>query len=223
MSFFLALSKVIDAINTALGKASIWLILLAVVVSALNATSRYALGMASNAWLELQWYLYGTVFLIASSYTLLKNEHVRIDFVSNMLTKRQRDWVDLFGHTFFLLPFTVLMVTLSFPWVMKSISYCGDFQTPLDFLLNGTELVVSTSCERSQNSGGLLLWPAKIMILIGFSLLTAQAISEIIKRAAILMGKIEDPNQTEELSPPAEDMDATVNNEVPSAKQGDIS
>lgn len=223
MSFLLRLSKIIDAINSALGKASVWLILLAVVVSAINATSRYAFGLASNAWLELQWYLYGTVFLVAASYTLLKNEHVRIDFVSNMLTKRQRDWIDLFGHIFFLLPFTVLMVHLSFPWVMKSISYCGDFQTPMDFLRNGADLVLSSSCERSQNSGGLLLWPAKIMILIGFSLLTAQAVSETIKRAAILMGRIEDPNKPEDLPPAVRDMEATMMNKGPSASQGDAS
>ena len=146
MTGLLALSRVIDAINSFLGRHVSWLILLAVLISATNAIVRKAFDMSSNAWLELQWYLYGTVFLIAAAYTLLKNEHIRIDILSNMFSKRTRDWIDLFCHIFFLLPFSTLMVYLSWPWLIRSIR----------------------SGEISANAGGLILWPAKFMLLAGF-------------------------------------------------------
>lgn len=188
MSFLLRLSRVIDAINDFIGRKVAWLILVAVLVSAGNATIRKAFDMSSNAWLELQWYLYGAVFLLAAAYTLQKNEHVRIDFISNMLTKRTRDWIDLLGHIFFLLPFTVLIVYLSVPWLMKSIS----------------------SGEVSANAGGLLLWPAKSFVVIGFSLLTAQAISEIIKRIAVIRDLIPEPYEEHEVPAIIVDMEAGV-------------
>ncbi len=180
MKIALAISRAIDALSAFVGKVASWLILVAVLISAGNAIIRKTFDMSSNAWLELQWYLYGTVFLLAAAYTLQKNEHVRIDFVSNMLTKRARDWIDLLGYIFFLLPFTTLIVYLSFPWFIRS-------------FLSG---------EYSANAGGLLLWPAKIMIVLGFSLLSAQGISEIIKRWAIIRGVMEDPNEEKEDNTP---------------------
>lgn len=186
MRLLLALSRAIDHVNTFVGKSVSWLVLAAVLISAANASVRKAFDFSSNAWLEVQWYLYGAVFLLAAAYTLKRNEHVRIDFVSNMLTKRTRDWIDLFGHAFFLLPFTVLMVYLSFPWFMRSFN----------------------SGERSANAGGLVLWPAKILVVIGFALLTAQAVSEIIKRIAVLRGDIDDPTPGHDVPPAIEDMES---------------
>ncbi len=180
MGFLLKISRAIDALNTFVGKVTAWLVLVAVLVSAGNAVIRKTFDISSNAWLELQWYLYSAVFLLAAAYTLQRNEHVRIDFVSNMLTKRTRDWIDLLGHIFFLLPFTIMMVYLSFPWFIRS------FQIG----------------EVSNNAGGLLLWPAKILLPIGFSLLTLQAFSEIIKRAGVIRGDIEEPYDQDEEAPP---------------------
>jgi len=146
---------------------------------------RKAFDISSNSWLELQWYLYGTVFLLGASYTLQCNEHVRIDFVSNMLTKKTRDWVDLFGHVFFLLPMTFLMTYLALPWFLRS--------------FEGGEV--------SGNAGGLILWPAKIMIVIGFALLTAQAISEAIKRIAVIRGEIDEPHADMDVPPAVAEME----------------
>lgn len=182
MSGLLALSRIVDAINTFVGRNVSWLILVAVLISAVNAVVRKAFDISSNAWLELQWYLYGTVFMLAAAYTLLRNEHIRIDILSNMFTKRTRDRIDLFCHIFFLLPFCLLMVYLSWPWLMRSIS----------------------SGEISANAGGLILWPAKFMVLAGFILLTAQAFSEIIKRWAIIRGDIDDDTPHHDLPPQAE-------------------
>ena len=185
MGFLLGMSRIIDAISEFVGRKVAWLILVAVLVSAGNATIRKAFDISSNAWLELQWYLYGTVFLLAAAYTLQRNEHVRIDFVSNMLTKRTRDWVDLIGHIVFLLPFTGLMAYLSLPWFVRSYN----------------------SGEVSANAGGLIIWPAKIMIVLGFCLLTAQAISEIIKRFAVIRGLIDEPYPGYELPPAVAEME----------------
>ncbi|UJQ93921.1 TRAP transporter small permease subunit [Mariluticola halotolerans] len=182
MGKLLALSRGIDAVTAFIGRRVAWLILVAVLVSAVNASIRKAFDMSSNAWLELQWYLYGTVFLLAAAYTLQKNEHVRIDFISNMLTKKTRDWIDLLGHIFFLLPFAGLILYLSIPWFLKSYH----------------------SGEISGSAGGLVLWPAKIMVVIGFGLLLAQAFSEIIKRIGVIRGHIDEPYAGHD-SPPAVD------------------
>jgi len=166
----LTLSRVIDAVNTIIGRAAGWLLLLAVIISAVNAVVRKVFSNSSNAWLDAQWNLFGAVFLLCAAYTLLKNGHVRIDLLSAGLSKRVRDLIDLFGHLFFLLPLTILMIVESYPFVMRS------------FALR----------EGSPNAGGLLVWPAKALILTGFFLLFTQAISEIIKRFAILTGRLED-------------------------------
>lgn len=182
MAGLLSLARLIDRISTFVGRQVSWLILVAVLVSAGNATIRKAFDISSNAWLELQWYLYGAVFMLAAAYTLQRNEHVRIDILANRWSKRTRDWVDLFCHVFFLLPFTVLMVWLCWPWFLRSFN----------------------SGEISANAGGLIIWPAKVLVLAGFILLTAQALSEIVKRVAVLRGDIDDPSPQHELPPAAE-------------------
>jgi TRAP-type mannitol/chloroaromatic compound transport system permease small subunit len=167
-------SRVIDAINFRIGKALSWLILAAVVVSAVNAIIRKLFDMSSNSWLELQWVLFGAVFLIVASWTLLENEHIRIDIVNSMFSQRTRNIIDVIGHAFFLLPLTVVMIITSYPFVTKSV------------LLN----------EQSMNAGGLPQWPAKMLILIGFVCQFFQAISELIKRIAVMRGIIPDPYHT---------------------------
>ncbi|MCD2174035.1 TRAP transporter small permease subunit [Rhizobium sp. C4] len=171
MAFLLRLSALVDAVTAAIGRSVAWLILVAVLVSATNAIVRKIFDMSSNAWLELQWYLFGAVFLLAAAYTLQKNEHIRIDILSSSWSKRTRDIIDLVLHIIFLVPFSSLMVYLSWSWFWLS------FRTS----------------EVSANAGGLIIWPAKSFVLIGFILLTAQAFSEIIKRLAVLMGRIDDP------------------------------
>ncbi|GAB4358345.1 MAG: TRAP transporter small permease subunit [Oricola sp.] len=185
MTPLLKLSRAIDAVTAFVGRSVSWLILVAVLVSAGNATIRKIFDTSSNAWLELQWYLYGTVFLLAAAYTLQRNEHVRIDIATSHLSKRVRDWIDLFGHIFFLLPFCGIMVWLGWPFMIESIR----------------------SGEISVNAGGLVLWPAKTMIFLGFALLTAQAFSEIVKRIAVIMGVISDPTEKHELPPLVEELE----------------
>ena len=166
------ISRAIDAVSVAVGKSVMWLVLVAVLVSSYNAVQRYAFNVSSNAWLEIQWYLYGAVFLLAAAYTLQRNEHIRIDVLASTLSARTRSWIDLFGHLVFLTPFCILIVHLSIDWV--TLSY--------------------TRNEVSDNAGGLIRWPAKLLVPIGFALLYAQAMSEIVKRVAVLRGVIEDPN-----------------------------
>lgn len=171
MGALLGVSRVIDAINFRIGKTLAWLILAAVIVSAVNAVIRKLFDVSSNSWLELQWVLFGAVFLIVASWTLLENEHIRIDIVNSMFPQRTRNIIDVVGHAFFLLPLTIIMIITGYPFVMKSV------------LLN----------EQSMNAGGLPQWPAKMLVLIGFTLLFFQAISELIKRIAVMRGLIPDP------------------------------
>ena len=175
MQGLLAISRAIDALTAFVGRWVYWLILAAVLVSAGNAIIRKVFDMSSNAWLELQWYLFGAVYMLAAAYTLQRNEHIRIDIVSSMLPKRVRDWIEIFGHVFMLLPFAVLMVYESWPFFYNS-------------LISG---------EMSGSAGGLILWPARLMILLGFFLLLLQGISELIKRIAIMNGIIEDPHASQ--------------------------
>lgn len=171
MQGLLRLSRAIDAVNFRIGKAVSWLILVVVIISAANATVRKLFDISSNAWLELQWVLFGVIFLLCSPWTLLSNEHIRIDIVNNLLPKRWRDGIDVFGHAFFLLPLTVVMIITSVPFFIRS------------FLIN----------EQSGNAGGLPQWPAKSLVVIGFFLLFWQGISELIKRVAVMRGLIPDP------------------------------
>lgn len=170
MSGLLALSRGIDRINTVIGRSVSWLILVAVLVSAGNAIIRKVWSISSNAWLELQWYLYGAAFLLAAAYTLLENEHIRIDILYGARSRRTQHWIDLIGHLLFLMPFVILMIWLMVPWLERSIA----------------------SGERSMNAGGLVLWPAKALLLAGFVLLFFQGLSEIIKKIAVMRGLIPD-------------------------------
>ena len=171
MAGLLALSSAIDRVNEFIGKWVSWLILVAIHVSAVNAVIRKTFNMSSNAWLELQWYLFGAAFLLAAAYTLRQNEHIRIDIIYGMWSRRVQHWIDLFGHVFFLMPFVVLMIFYFVPYV--SLSY--------------------RIGEVSTNAGGLILWPAKMLLLIGFLQLGFQGVSEIIKKIAIMTGKMDDP------------------------------
>ena len=166
MDRLLRLSGGIDRMTEFIGRQVRWLILAAVLVSAVNAIVRKTFDTSSNAWLELQGYLFGAVFKFAAAYVLQKDGHVRIDALSSHFSKRTRDWIDLFGHVFFLLPFCVLMVWLGIPYFW-------------DALREG---------ESSSNAGGLIVWPIKFFILAGFALLLAQCFSEIIKRWAVIRG-----------------------------------
>ncbi|MEO5759774.1 MAG: TRAP transporter small permease subunit [Mesorhizobium sp.] len=168
----LALSRGIDRLNEFIGKWVSWLILLAILVSAANAIIRKVFDTSSNAWLELQWYLFGAAFMLAAAYTLKQNEHIRIDIVYGLFSRRVQHWIDLFGHIFFLMPFVTLMVFYFVPYVSLSFH----------------------SGEMSTNAGGLIVWPAKAILLVGFSLLALQGISEIIKKIAIMRGDLDDPN-----------------------------
>ncbi len=171
MKPLLALSSFIDGINERVGRAVYWLILIMVMVSAGNATIRYIFSNSSNAWLEVQWYLFSAVFLLCSGYTLLKNEHIRIDVIAGRLSRRAQLWIDILGGIFFLFPMAMLILTLSWPMFMKSF----------------------TMMEMSSDAGGLIRWPVKLLIPVGFSLLMAQGVSELIKKIAILTGNLPDP------------------------------
>lgn len=171
MAGLLALSRAIDRLNEFIGKWVAWLILLSILISAGNAVIRKAFNMSSNAWLELQWYLFGAAFLLAAAYTLKQNEHIRIDIVYGMFSRRVQHWIDLFGHVFFLMPFVLLMIYYFVPYV--SLSY--------------------RSGEMSSSAGGLILWPAKALLLVGFAQLGIQGVSEIIKKIAVMRGDMEDP------------------------------
>lgn len=171
MSALLAFSRAVDAVNGVVGRAAGWLVLVAVLVSAGNATVRYLFDTSSNAWLELQWYLFSAVFLLCAGYTLLRNEHIRIDVVAGRLSRRAQAWVEVFGILFFLLPFVALVGWLSVPFVLESIRIH----------------------EVSGNAGGLLRWPVKLLLPLGFLLLGLQGLSELVKRAAFLAGAAPDP------------------------------
>ena len=172
MQSLLKLSRAIDAFTRWLGKRLAWLILVAVIVSALNATVRKSFDISSNSWLELQWVLFSIVFLLCSSWTLLDNEHIRIDIINNMLPKPVRDSIDVIGHAFFLIPLCIIMIITGGPFFMRSVE------------IN----------EQSANAGGLPQWPAKSLVIIGFTLLLVQGISELIKRIAVMRGLIPDPH-----------------------------
>jgi TRAP-type mannitol/chloroaromatic compound transport system permease small subunit len=190
MPALLKLSRAIDGINSWIGRNIAWLILIAVMVSAGNAVVRKAVSISSNAWLELQWYLFGAVFMLAAAWTLKKDEHVRIDVISANLSRRTRTWIDLICHILFLMPFALLMIWLSWPFFLRSWE----------------------SGEMSMNAGGLIVWPAKLVILLGFFLFAFQGISEIIKKIAMLHGDLSGPKETEEtrLPPVVRELDTAL-------------
>jgi TRAP-type mannitol/chloroaromatic compound transport system permease small subunit len=165
----LSISRFIDAINEKIGNAVSWCLLAAVLICSVNALIRYLFNYSSNAWLEIQWYLYSAVFLLAAPLTLKRDEHVRIDVIVSRFSKRTQVWIDVFGFIFFLLPASVLILYMAWPYALASMQ----------------------SGEISNNAGGLILWPAKLLVPIGFLLMTLQGISELIKRIAYLQGKID--------------------------------
>ena len=175
MTLLLKLSQLIDWLIERIAKGAFWLVLVMTVISASNAVVRFLFNYSSNGLLEIQWYLFAAIFLLCSPYTLQRNEHVRIDVLSGKLSPRGLAVIDIIGTLFFLLPMVVMVIWLSLPLVAESIK------------IN----------EMSGNAGGLLRWPVKILLPIGFSLLALQGVSELIKRFAFLAGLIEDPNNKE--------------------------
>ncbi|HVY97992.1 MAG TPA: TRAP transporter small permease subunit [Dongiaceae bacterium] len=182
MQGLLKLSRAIDAVTAFIGKAVIWLILASILISAGNATSRKLLDWSSNAWLELQWYLFGAAFMLAAAYTLQRNEHIRIDIVSSRLSKTARNVIELIGHCLMLMPFSLLMLWEMWPSMRDSYE----------------------QGETSSNYGGLLIWPAKALIFAGFAVLAIQGVSEIIKRIAVMAGSIPDPHEARPAEAPVE-------------------
>ena len=178
LNALLPLTRAIDRLNTWIGKHLAWLILAAVIVSSVNAVVRKVFDTSSNAWLELQWVLFSIVFLMCSPWTLLNNEHIRIDIVNNLLPKQLRNAIDVVGHALFLLPWCLIMVITSVPFFWRS------------WLID----------EQSGNAGGLPQWPAKSLLMIGFALLLLQALSELTKRLAIMRNLIPDPHEGQKSS-----------------------
>ena len=166
MHALLTISRAIDTLNERVGRAVLWLVLITSLVSAINAGMRYAFDVSSNAWLELQWYLFAGIFLLGAGYTLKHNGHVRIDVIYGRLSERTQAWIDLLGGLFFLLPFSLLLVWFSWPSFVNALQHS----------------------EMSPDSGGLLRWPVRLLIPLGFGLLALQGVSEILKRILFLSG-----------------------------------
>ena len=173
MNGLLALSRAIDALTERVGRLVYWLVLIVVLISAANATVRKIFDYSSNAYLEIQWYLFSVIFLFGAGYTLLRNEHVRIDIIAGRLSARAQNWIDVIGIVLFLWPMSFVIMWMSWPLFVDSL----------------------TRHEVSTNAGGLLIWPARLMMPIGFALLIMQSVSELIKRIAFLRGRIPDPLQ----------------------------
>jgi TRAP-type mannitol/chloroaromatic compound transport system permease small subunit len=173
VSALLSLSRLIDRLNERIGQAFYWLVLVTVLVSATNAIVRKIFNYSSNGLLEIQWYFFSAIFLFLAGYTLLRNEHVRIDVISSRLSKRAQTWIDILGTLFFLMPMAILLMWLSWPVFVDA------------YQRN----------EVSTNAGGLIIWPARLLVPVGFFLLVAQGVSELIKRIAFLRGLIPDPSE----------------------------
>lgn len=184
MVFLLFLSKQIDRISEWLGRWVAWLVLAAVLISAGNAISRKAFNMSSNAYLEIQWYLFAAVFLLASGYTMLRQEHVRIDVISGRFSKRTQIWIDIVGLCVFVLPFIYMIIKLAMPLVINA------------FITK----------EMSSNAGGLMRWPVFALLPLGLFLLGMQAVSELIKRIAFLQGLVPDPSIKQGAKTPEEEL-----------------
>jgi TRAP-type mannitol/chloroaromatic compound transport system permease small subunit len=168
MRALLKIARLIDALNAGFGRVAIWLVLLACTVSAGNAISRYALDLSSNAWLELQWYMFAGMVMLGAPFVLKENGHVRVDIFYGQAQTRTRVWIDLLGLVFFLLPVMIAVTAMSWPFFVES--WAGN--------------------ETSGNAGGLLRWPVKLVIPLGFALMVLQGLSEIVKRIAFLRGLI---------------------------------
>lgn len=184
MNALLTLSRLIDSLTERIGKAAIWVVLLVVLISSGNAIMRYTTGYSSNAFLEIQWYLFGLIFLSCGGYTYLRNEHVRIDLISGRFSKRGQTWIDIFGILFFMLPMAIAIMVLSWPVFIHAIE----------------------SSEMSNSAGGLIVWPARLMVPAGFFLLILQALSELIKRVGFLRGLCPDPTAKRNALTPEEEL-----------------
>jgi TRAP-type mannitol/chloroaromatic compound transport system permease small subunit len=180
MGFLLSISQAIDWLNDKIGKIVYWCILAAVLISSVNAVVRYGFNTSSNAWLEVQWYLFGAVFLLCAGYTLERNEHIRIDVISSRLSPKARNLIDLIGGLFFLLPMAILIMWTGWPLFINAI----------------------VSQEISGNAGGLIRWPARLLIPVGFFLLALQGVSEVIKRIGVMRGLIPDPHEKKDAHQP---------------------
>jgi TRAP-type mannitol/chloroaromatic compound transport system permease small subunit len=183
---FMSLSRLIDSLNEKIANAVSWALLLAVIICAGNALVRYIFKMSSNSWLEIQWYLFAALFMLASAYTLKRDEHVRIDVVTSHFPKRTQVWIDLFGYLVFLLPVCLVIVWYGIPFARYSIS----------------------TAEMSSSAGGLIVWPVKLLIPVGFGLLVLQGVSEIIKRIAFLAGRSDGHEFAKHGSTPQEEIEA---------------
>jgi len=184
LNALLPLSRAIDALTERIGRIVYWLILAVVIISALNATVRKIFNYSSNAYLEIQWYLFSCIFLIGAGYTFLRNEHVRIDIISGRLSARAQNWIDVIGILFFLFPMCIIIGWLSWPLFMDSY----------------------VRHEVSTNAGGLIIWPARLLVPIGFTLLVVQGISELIKRVAFLQGLIANPLEKQQTKSAEEEL-----------------
>ena len=186
MKFLISTSRFIDAFNEKIGHAVSWALLIAVLICTGNSLVRYIFNTSSNGWLEIQWYLFSAIFLLGTSYTLRRNEHVRIDVISGRFSKRTQVWMDIFGFTFFLLPMTSLILYFAIPFALVSIN----------------------SQEVSSNAGGLIVWPAKLLIPVGFFMLTMQGVSELIKRIGYLQGLVAASEFDKHAATPEEEIEA---------------
>jgi TRAP-type mannitol/chloroaromatic compound transport system permease small subunit len=180
----LQLSRVIDRISEFIGRWVAWLVLFAVLISAGNAITRKAFNLSSNAFLEIQWYLFAAVFLLAAGYTLMRQEHVKIDVISGRFSKRTQIWIDIVGLSLFLIPFVIVIIKLAMPLVLNAYN----------------------TNEMSSNAGGLIRWPVFALLPLGLALLAMQAISELIKRFAFLKGLVPDPTRKQQAKTAEEEL-----------------
>lgn len=183
---FMSLSRLIDKANEKIAGLVSWALLAAVIICAGNALIRYSFNASSNAWLEIQWYLYAAMFMLASAHTLRRDEHVRIDVIVGRFSRRTQVWIDLLGFLFFLLPVCLLILWYGIPFALLSIQ----------------------SAEMSSNSGGLIVWPAKLLVPVGFALIVLQGVSEIIKRVAFLAGRSDGSDFAKHVATPQDEIDA---------------
>ncbi len=195
MNALLKLSQLIDSITEFVGKSIIWVVLVVTLISTGNALMRYTINYSSNAFLEIQWYLFAVIFLFGAGYTLKKNEHVRIDLISGKFSKRGQAWIDVFGIIFFLMPMAIAIMWMSWP----------------------VFLLAFKNNEMSSNAGGLILWPARLMVPVGFFLLVMQGVSELIKRLGFLQGLCPDPTDKPHTLTPEEELALAIK-----AQKGEI-
>lgn len=200
MNFLLQFSRLVDGLSERVGRAMIWLVLIVVVVSACNAVMRYSIDWSSNSLLEIQWYLFSAIFLLSAGYVLLNNEHIRIDIIAGRLSARAQNWIDVFGILVFMLPMVMLLTYLS--WPVFTLAW--------------------SSSEMSPNPGGLIRWPVRLLMPVGFLLLTLQGLSELIKRIAFLTGKGPNPLVKEKKLSAEEELAAEIKKHQVAPEVADI-